>query len=78
MTRKVKMDKWILSLFTAVIVTGCSTVPSDPTPHSEKYTFQVITIEIPGDIPEYHNEAVIMRGLEFKKDSSLCIIRSYE
>jgi hypothetical protein len=65
------MKKWIPSLFAAVLISGCSTIPSSPKPHPEKYTFQVISIEIPGDMPEYHNKADKMRGLEFTKGSSL-------
>ena len=38
---------WILSLFSIVLISGCSTTPSSPKPHPEKYTFQVIHIEIP-------------------------------
>ena len=41
------MKKWISSLFVVALISGCSTPPSTPTPHMEKYTFQVIHIEIP-------------------------------
>jgi hypothetical protein len=61
----------IFGLLMAFILSGCSTIPSTPKPHPEKYTFQVITIEIPGDLPEYHNKADKMMGLEFSKGSSL-------
>ena len=41
------MKKWITSLFAVTLICGCSTTPSSPKPHPEKYTFQVIGIEIP-------------------------------
>jgi hypothetical protein len=41
------MKMWILSIFAVVLISGCSTTPSSPKPHPEKYTFQVIHIEIP-------------------------------
>ena len=41
------MKKWIISLFVVTLISGCSTIPSSPKPHPEKYTFQVIRIEIP-------------------------------
>ena len=41
------MKMRILSLFAVVLISGCSTTPSSPKPHPEKYTFQVIHIEIP-------------------------------
>jgi len=31
------------------MICGCSTIPSSPKPHPEKYTFQVIHIEIPSE-----------------------------
>ena len=39
--------KRILSLAALAVISGCSTIPSNPEPHPEKYTFQVIGIEIP-------------------------------
>ena len=42
----------IIGLVTTAILTGCSTIPqklSTPNPDPEKYTFQVIGIEIPND-----------------------------
>ena len=44
------MKKWITSLFIITLISGCSTVPSIPKSHPEKYTFQVIGIEIPNEI----------------------------
>jgi hypothetical protein len=41
------MKKWITCLFAGALISGCSTVPSTPKPHPEKYTFQYIQIEIP-------------------------------
>lgn len=41
------MKKWITSLFAITLISGCSTTPSSPKPHPEKYTFQVIGIEVP-------------------------------
>lgn len=41
------MKNWIVSLFVAVFISGCSTTPETLNPHPEKYTFQVISIEIP-------------------------------
>jgi hypothetical protein len=41
------MKKWITSLFAVTLISGCSTIPSTPKPHPEKYTFQVIGIEVP-------------------------------
>jgi len=41
------MKKVTISLFAAALLSGCSTTPSNPRPHPEKYTFQVISIEIP-------------------------------
>ena len=42
-----RMKNWIPSLFAAALISGCSTIPSTPKPHPEKYTFQVIGIEVP-------------------------------
>jgi len=41
------MKKWILSLISSILVSGCSTVPSEPTPHDHKYTVQILEIDIP-------------------------------
>ena len=41
------MKTWITSLFAVTLICGCSTTPSSPKPHPEKYTFQVIHIKIP-------------------------------
>ena len=41
------MKMWITSLFIVALICGCSTIPPNPAPDSEKYTFQVISIEIP-------------------------------
>lgn len=41
------MKKWILSLIVVTLISGCSTTPDTPKPHPEKYTFQVISLEIP-------------------------------
>lgn len=46
------MKKMIISVVTIVILTGCSTAPpkpSTPNPDPQKYTFQVIGIEIPNE-----------------------------
>jgi hypothetical protein len=53
------------------LISGCSTTPSSPNPHPEKYTFQVIEIEIPEDLPEYHNKDDQMMGHEFSKGSNI-------
>ena len=41
------MKKWITSLLAIILISGCSTIPSTPKPQPEKYTFQVIGIEVP-------------------------------
>ena len=59
------MKKWIFSLFVVALVSGCSTPPSTPTPHSDKYTFQVIHIEIPEatfQIPPTDLETIIQHS----------------
>ena len=39
--------KWFSGLIATVLISGCSTLPSDPDPHAEKFTFQVVGVEIP-------------------------------
>jgi hypothetical protein len=52
------MKKWITIFFAVTLISGCSTIPSTPKPQSEKYTFQVIRVEIPvGDLPACHHDA---------------------
>jgi hypothetical protein len=41
------MKKWILSVISSILVFGCSTIPSEPTPHDYKYTVQILEIDIP-------------------------------
>jgi hypothetical protein len=42
-----RMKKWIICLFAGALISGCSTIPSTPKPHPEKYTFKIIGVEIP-------------------------------
>ena len=44
------MKKIIISLFVVSLVSGCTTTHPTPKPHPEKYTFQVISIEIPNEV----------------------------
>lgn len=38
---------WILGLITVTFLSGCSTIPSTPTPHLHAYSFQILEIDIP-------------------------------
>ena len=59
------MKKWIISLFVVTLITGCSTIPSSPKPHPEKYTFQVIRIEIPTEVAKkYVSLTEVKDGVE--------------
>lgn len=40
------MKKWITVLFIAALISGCTTTPTALKPHPEKYTFQVIGIQV--------------------------------
>ena len=42
------MKKWITSLLGVILISGCSTIPSDPKPHSDKYAVQVLEVTTPG------------------------------
>ena len=48
------MKKLLACLFTAVLITGCSTTPSSPKQHQTKYAFQCLQVSI----PEYVVQAV--------------------
>lgn len=41
------MKIWILSLITVTFISGCSTIPSTPTPHLHAYSFQILEVDIP-------------------------------
>ena len=49
-----RMKKRIISLFAITLIAGCSTIPSTPKQHPEKYTFQILEARVP--------EEVISRG----------------
>ena len=41
------MKKWIISICVLALISGCSTTLTNPKPHPDKYTFQIIGVEIP-------------------------------
>ncbi|MDF7798779.1 hypothetical protein P4C99_04855 [Pontiellaceae bacterium B1224] len=41
------MKIWILSLIAATLISGCTTLPTEPTPHLRAYSFQVLEIDVP-------------------------------
>lgn len=42
-----EMKIWMLSFIAITLITGCSTLPSEPTPHIHAYSFQVLEIDVP-------------------------------
>ncbi|MDZ8120210.1 hypothetical protein [Pontiella agarivorans] len=47
------MIKWISVLFAAFIINGCSTPPSNPAPHENKYTVQILELKVSVKPPHY-------------------------
>lgn len=41
------MKKIILGLISTTLISGCSTLPSSPTPHVQKHTVQILELDIP-------------------------------
>ena len=48
------MKKWITGLFIAALISGCSTTPTARKPHPEKFTFQVVGVQIPNSALQKH------------------------
>lgn len=48
------MNNWITGLFIAVLISGCSTTPTALKPHPDKFTFQVVGVEIPDSALQKH------------------------
>jgi len=48
------MKKWITGCFIAALISGCSTAPTARKPHPEKFTFQVVGVQIPDSALQKH------------------------
>ena len=65
------MRKLILSLFAIVLITGCSTVPSEPKPHESKFAVQVIEITLSEPAPQIFPLEEVLALIDENKDDIL-------